>query len=160
LGSIRRTGGAGRVGRDSLLQHGAAAALAAPAVTVVIAAYNEEAAIGRRVREFTERIAGEGLLGEVVVVSDGSTDATAALAREIANEGGAVPVTVVDLPANVGKAVALSAGCRAARHEIIALADARQSWAADALTRLLENFADPAVGARSAVSWSSRPGRA
>lgn len=120
---------------------------ALPTVSVVIAAYNEEAAIARRVREFTGRIAEQGLLGEVVVVSDGSTDATAAVAREIANEGGAVPVTVVDLPANVGKAAALSAGCRIARLEIIALADARQSWAADALTKLLENFADPAVGA-------------
>ena len=38
---------------------------------------------------------------------------------------------------------------RLARHEIIVFADARQSWAPDALARLLANFADPDVGAVS-----------
>jgi cellulose synthase/poly-beta-1,6-N-acetylglucosamine synthase-like glycosyltransferase len=45
--------------------------------------------------------------------------------------------------------VALSEGCRAARHDIIVFADARQRWAADAMQRLLENFADPSIGAVS-----------
>src|SRR5262249_49866728 len=79
-----------------------------------------------------------------VIVSDGSTDATAAVAR--AFEGGPVPVTVLEGVENAGKAAALSAGCEAAGHEVIVLADARQTWAADALVRLLENFDDPEVG--------------
>jgi cellulose synthase/poly-beta-1,6-N-acetylglucosamine synthase-like glycosyltransferase len=53
---------------------------------------------------------------------------------------------VIELPTNQGKAAAINAGCAAARHEIIVLADARQRWAPDALERLLESFADPAVG--------------
>jgi poly-beta-1,6-N-acetyl-D-glucosamine synthase len=118
-----------------------------PGVSVVLAVYNEEVAIGRRLREFTTRIAESGLDGEIVVVSDGSTDDTAEVARGF--EGDAVRVTVIALDENVGKAAALSTGCLAAQNEIIALTDARQTWAADALARLLENFADPAVGAVS-----------
>jgi cellulose synthase/poly-beta-1,6-N-acetylglucosamine synthase-like glycosyltransferase len=116
-----------------------------PTVSVVISAYNESHFIKRRVEEFLAQIAAGGLTGEVVVVSDGSTDGTAEIARSLA--GGAVPVTVLDFGANFGKASALSAGCKRARGEVIAFADARQTWAPDALTRLLENFADPDVGA-------------
>ena len=58
-------------------------------------------------------------------------------------------VRVLELPERVGKAAALSQGCAAAAHEILVFADVRQTWAADALPRMLENFADPAVGAVS-----------
>jgi cellulose synthase/poly-beta-1,6-N-acetylglucosamine synthase-like glycosyltransferase len=114
-------------------------------VSIVVAAYNEEARIGRRLKELTRILRASGLRGEVIVVSDGSTDATAAIARDHCPDG----VRVVALSQNMGKAAALTEGCLLASHEIIAFADARQSWAPDALTRLLENFTDPAVGAVS-----------
>ncbi|WP_406695908.1 glycosyltransferase family 2 protein [Singulisphaera sp. Ch08] len=114
-----------------------------PSVSVVLAARNEAASIGRRVREFATLIASTGLRGEVIVVSDGSSDGTADAARAA---GGEV-VRVLELPANVGKAAALSAGCAVASHDVLVLADARQTWAPDALERLLENFVDPTVGA-------------
>jgi Glycosyl transferase family 2 len=116
-------------------------------VSVVMVLHNEAGTVGRRLREFADRITDEGLAGEVVVVSDGSTDDTAAVARRFAACSGEVPVTVIELSENVGKAAALTAGCRMARHEVIAMADARQTWAPDALRRLLENFADPEVEA-------------
>jgi cellulose synthase/poly-beta-1,6-N-acetylglucosamine synthase-like glycosyltransferase len=84
-------------------------------------------------------------VGEVIVVSDGSTDDTAAIARA----SGMGFVRVLELPARAGKAVALTAGCAASRHEIVVFADARQSWAPDALRNLLANFTDPSVGAVS-----------
>lgn len=119
-------------------------------VSVVIAAYNEEAAIGRRVGEFLDVLAGGGMDGELIVVSDGSTDRTAQAARgRVAATGRAGPTQVIDLPANSGKAAALSAGCRAATRDIIVFADARQSWPPETFDLLLENFADPTVGAVS-----------
>ena len=56
---------------------------------------------------------------------------------------------VLELPRKVGKAAALTQGCALARYEILVFADMRQTWAADALRLLLENFADPEVGAVS-----------
>jgi glycosyltransferase involved in cell wall biosynthesis len=113
-------------------------------VSIVVAVRNEEAAISRRLDELTAQLQSSGLLGEIIVVSNGSTDGTAAVARGHTKG----PVRVLELPRWVGKAAALSAGC-AATGEVLVFADARQSWAPDALRRLLENFADPEVGAVS-----------
>ncbi len=114
-------------------------------VSMVLAAYNEEANVARRLDEMLARVAASGAAGEVVLVSDGSTDRTAEVARAFEGRG----VRVVELPANRGKAAALSEGCAAATGEVLVFADARQTWAEDALPLLLENFADPAVGAVS-----------
>ncbi len=116
-----------------------------PSVSIIVAAYNETATIGRRVEELAGLIAEAGLDGEVIVVSDGSTDGTARAARAAARGS----VLVLELPANVGKAAAMTRGGAAARYDLLVFADARQSWAPDALRRLLENFADPSVGAAS-----------
>ena len=118
-------------------------------VSVIITAHNEEKMIGRRLTEFLDRFEACGLTGEVIVVSDGSTDGTVDRVRKFTELSGAVPVRLIVLRTNVGKAAALSAGFAAATSEIIALADARQTWSPDALVRLLENFADPMVGAVS-----------
>ncbi|MDB5332044.1 MAG: glycosyl transferase [Phycisphaerales bacterium] len=115
-------------------------------VSVVIAAHNEQASIGRRMRELAAMVTATGLEGEVIVVSDGSTDATADIARKPL-PGAAPPVRVVELPSRQGKAAALNAGCAASRGEVIVFADTRQTWAADALAMLLRNFADPTIGA-------------
>src|SRR5260370_10221881 len=50
-------------------------------VSFVLAAHNEEASISRRLDELGALIADAGQEGEVVLVSDGSTDGTAAIAR-------------------------------------------------------------------------------
>ena len=113
-----------------------------PSVSVILVARNEASAIGRRVREFASLITASGLRGEIIVVSDGSTDDTALTARAIEVE----IARVLELTTNVGKAAALSAGCAEAWHDVLVLADSRQTWAPDALVRLLENFNDPSVG--------------
>ncbi len=111
----------------------------------MLAAHNEAGNIERRLLELTGLLKASGLQGEIIVVSDGSTDETASLARSFTGQG----VHVEELPANEGKAAALTRGCALARHEIIVFADARQTWAPDALARLLDNFADLGVGAVS-----------
>ena len=124
-------------------------------VSVLVAARDEEATIGRRVRELTGLLEEAGAGGEVIVVSDGSADGTARAARA----AGGRRVLVLELPENVGKAAALTRGAAAARHDLLVFADARQWWAPDALRRLLENFADPAVGAAGGdLRVEARPG--
>jgi len=113
--------------------------------SVVVAAYNEEDNIGRRLDEMTALLLAAELDAEVILVTDGSTDATAAVARAHPSP----MVRIIELPERVGKAAALSEGCAAAVHEILVFADVRQSWAVDALPRMLSNFMDPSVGAVS-----------
>ena len=111
-----------------------------PAVTIVIAAHDEEAVIGDKVRN---------LLGldypaeqlHVVVASDGSTDATVARARE----AGGQRVEVLDLP-RTGKAGALNAAVARARGDILVFTDANSMFAPDALRGLVAPFADDEVG--------------
>jgi cellulose synthase/poly-beta-1,6-N-acetylglucosamine synthase-like glycosyltransferase len=114
-------------------------------VSIIIPAHNEEAYIVRRIHEFTLALASTGLDGEIIIVSDGSTDRTVELAREHANEY----VQVLELTQNVGKAGALARAKHIARGDVIVLADARQHWAHDALENLLQNFTDPSVGGAS-----------
>jgi poly-beta-1,6-N-acetyl-D-glucosamine synthase len=116
-----------------------------PSVSVVISAYNEEAAIKARLDELTWLLGKAGAEAELIVVSDGSTDHTAAIVRNYPSD----LVRLIDLEVNEGKAEALSRGCAAAGNDILVFADARQSWAEDSLALLLENFADPNVGAAS-----------
>jgi cellulose synthase/poly-beta-1,6-N-acetylglucosamine synthase-like glycosyltransferase len=114
-------------------------------LSIVITAHNEEPAIARRLQELKEQVASSGVEGKIIVVSDGSTDGTAALARTRADSD----VHVVELEHRVGKAAALTKGCAEAGGEVLVFADARQTWVSGALSMVLENFRDPSVGAVS-----------
>src|ERR1043166_464557 len=114
-------------------------------ISMVMAVRNESAHLLRRLDELTAMVRTSGSSGEILVVSDGSTDETVNIARACEDRG----VRVLALDANQGKAAALSQGIAAAQHEIVVFADARQRWADDALTRLVENSADPEGGAVS-----------
>ena len=111
-----------------------------PSVSVVIAAHNEERSIGDRVDNLlavdypTDRL-------EVVIASDGSSDATVAEARRRED----ARVRVLDLP-RTGKANALNAAVGASSGEILVFSDANTAYAPDAIGQLVRSFADPAVG--------------
>ena len=108
-----------------------------PTVAVIVAAYNEEAVIARRLENLLaldyppERL-------EIVVTSDASTDRTHEIvegfpgARLIRNPRG-------------GKVAAQDNAVRATEAEIVAFSDANAAWAPDALRRLVAAFADPEV---------------
>ena len=133
-------------------------------VSVVLAAHNEEFRIGARIRELVGLVTARPAGGEIIVVSDGSTDRTVAEAQAAAAEAelateGRIPVCVLVQETNLGKAAALNQAHAVARHPLLILADARQRWADDAIGRLLAPFADPAVGAVSGdLVLESAPG--
>jgi poly-beta-1,6-N-acetyl-D-glucosamine synthase len=124
-------------------RHGARLEETRAPFSVILPVHDEAARISARLDELLRLIAASGRPAEVIVVADGCTDATAALARA---QGGAV-VQVIELPQNEGKASALSRGSEAAKGDILVFADARQRWAATALERLLSNFDRVEVGA-------------
>lgn len=117
----------------------------AESVSVVIAALNAENRIVQRIKEFLDMFDSGDIDGEVIIVSDGSTDSTASLARSVSDPR----VHVVELSHNQGKAVALSAGCMVASNRILIFGDVRQVWAPNAIEHLLGNFVDQTVGAVS-----------
>jgi hypothetical protein len=59
-------------------------------VSIILAVYNEEGNLPRRLNELTSLIEASGLPGEVVVVSDGSTDCSEQAARAFESRGGRV----------------------------------------------------------------------
>lgn len=115
-----------------------------PRVSIVIACHNEQDNIERRIRNLLECDYPAELM-EIVVVSDGSTDFTAEVARRYA----AKHVNLLAYDSQRGKATALNVGVEIAGGEIIIFADARQSFEPAAIKHLVANFADPSVGAVS-----------
>ena len=109
-----------------------------PGVSVIVAAYAEEAVIAERVANLRALDYPAGKL-EVIVACDGSPDQTAQRARDAGAD------LVLELPRG-GKVRAQDAGVRRAHHEITAFSDANAIWEPDALRRLVAPFADPQVG--------------
>jgi len=113
-------------------------------VTAVIPAYNEEAGISITLRELRSVLEELARPWEILVVDDGSTDATA----ERATQEGA---EVIRLPRNRGYGAALKAGIARARYELVVLMDADGTYPATAIRALLEQEPgfDMVVGSRT-----------
>jgi len=110
-------------------------------VSVIVPAFNESANIAATVRSLARNDYPDI---EVIVVDDGSTDGTAEVVWRLGIPG----IRVVRQP-NAGKAVALNTGLSYARNEVIVMVDADTVFEPDAIGRLVQAFADPAVGAVS-----------
>lgn len=80
---------------------------------------------------------------DIIVVSDGCTDQTEAIVRDFE----AQRVRLLRMPQRSGKAAALNLALENASGEILFFTDVRQPLDADALGHLVENFADPTIGA-------------
>jgi cellulose synthase/poly-beta-1,6-N-acetylglucosamine synthase-like glycosyltransferase/peptidoglycan/xylan/chitin deacetylase (PgdA/CDA1 family) len=111
----------------------------APAVSVVVPAYNEAKVIERSVRSL---VGSDYPELEVIVVDDGSTDGTGDLVEGL----GLAKVKTIRKP-NAGKAAALNAGIAAASHELIVTVDADTVFEPDTVRRVVQPFTDPEVGA-------------
>jgi cellulose synthase/poly-beta-1,6-N-acetylglucosamine synthase-like glycosyltransferase len=109
-----------------------------PTVSLIVPAYDEEDVIADKVANALALDYPRDRL-QIIVASDGSTDATAECARA------AGASLVLDLPPG-GKVAALNAAAEQAAGEILAFSDANSVWARDALRRLVAPFADPAIG--------------
>ncbi len=115
---------------------------AAPSVTLVVSAHDEEAVIRRRIDNALALDYPEESL-EVVVASDGSTDLTDAIVGEIAAENSRV--RLLQCPRE-GKVAAQHRSMRETTSDIVAFTDANSEWKPDALRALTRNLSDPEVG--------------
>src|SRR6478672_5330075 len=109
-----------------------------PPVSLIVAAYEEEEVIERKIANARALDYPPDRL-QIVVASDGSSDRTAELARSAGAD------LVLELPRG-GKVAALNAAVGSATGEILAFSDANSYWRPDALRRLVDRFGDQRVG--------------
>ena len=112
-----------------------------PTVSVIMAVRNEADVLLRKLQNLLALQYPAGQM-EIIVVSDGSTDATNQILSTFTNDSLRAIVRVQ----HEGKASALNQAIREARGEIVVFADARQMIEPDALKHLVAKFADPSVG--------------
>ena len=108
-----------------------------PAVSLIVAAYDEEEVIAEKVANALALDYPRDRL-ELIVASDGSADATAERARTAGAD------LVLELPRG-GKLASQNAAAERASGEVLAFSDANSSWRPDALRQLVAPFVDPAV---------------
>lgn len=109
-------------------------------VTAIIPAYNEEQTIGNVI----DCIKQVDKVKKIIVVSDGSTDRTAEIAR-------AAGVDVIELAENVGKGGAIKAGVNECGTEAILFLDAdliglREQHVINLIEPVIQNEADMTIG--------------
>ena len=127
-----------------------------PAVTILIPAYNEAAAIGDVIAAVQQARRTLGLSSELLVVDDGSRDDTG---RIVAEAG----VALMTHPGNRGKGAALKTGIEAARGDTVVVVDADGQHDPADIARLLASgpafemvMGDRGRGGGASPLWRTR----
>ena len=114
-------------------------------VTVIIPAYNEQ----KTIREIIKRVKATGLVHEILVVDDGSTDGTREILQELQDQG---EVRAIFHQKNGGKGAALRTGIQNATREVIIIQDADLEYNPREYPALLQpiedDIADVVYGSR------------
>lgn len=119
-------------------------------LSVIVPAYNESATI----RALLERVMAVELPKEVIVVDDGSTDGTAAIAAAFAPQG----VRVLKHDRNRGKGAAIRTGLAAATGDVVIVQDADLEYDPNDYHALLKPIADGRADVVYGNRWHSGTG--
>jgi len=113
-------------------------------MSVIIPAFNEELAVAETVIELQKLFEGTDIRAEIIIVDDGSKDATA-------REAKAAGARVIQHKNNRGYGASLKTGILAAENDIIAITDADGTYPAKYLPKMLDELehADMIVGSRT-----------
>ena len=116
-------------------------------ISLVVPAYNEERRLPGSIERIADYIRGRPETWDLVVVDDGSTDATVAAAHEASRAAG-LPLRVLSLPANRGKGAALRAGVLATEGDLVLTSDADLSTPLSEWKKLEGADSPIAIGSR------------
>jgi cellulose synthase/poly-beta-1,6-N-acetylglucosamine synthase-like glycosyltransferase len=114
---------------------------ALPTVTIIVIVYNEEKCIRAKLDNLAELNYPRGLV-DVIVVSDASSDSTEAIASSYDR----LLARVLRVEGRQVKTACQNAAASSARGEVLIFTDATTRLDTEAVRRLVENFADAAVG--------------
>lgn len=109
-------------------------------LSVIIPCYNEEVCLAGTLRRVTDYLNGRRFNYEILVVSDGSTDDTAAVAKAMAADD--PRIRVIDYRSNRGKGYAIRQGIARARGAAVLCSDADLSTPIEELEHLASHLAD------------------
>jgi glycosyltransferase involved in cell wall biosynthesis len=123
--------------------------MAEPEFSIIVPCYNEEHAILSTLDQLTQAVTGRAY--EIIMVNDGSSDATGEILARIAAERS--DVRVFSHTRNRGYGAALKTGIRQAGGELIVITDADGSYPIERIPELVDRGADVdmVVGARTAA---------
>lgn len=113
-----------------------------PSVAVLVAAFNEEVVIEARVRNLLEIDYPSDPI-EILIGLDSPTDSTSLILSQIRS----TCVRVFEFPKRRGKLAVLQDLAQQTSAEILVLTDAETMFAPDCVQKIVQRFADPAVGA-------------
>ena len=124
-----------------------------PAFSLIVPAYNEAHRIGDTLIKALSYLAASSSGSEIIVVDDGSTDATAEVVRDVFKSAGGIESRLIQQTPNRGKGAAVRAGLRAASRPIGLFSDADLSTPIEEASKLIEPIsvdqADVTFGSRA-----------
>ncbi len=110
-------------------------------VSIIIAAYNEEKVIARRIENLLRQDYPRDKM-EIIVASDGSTDKTVEIARQYEKYG----IKVLDFKQNRGKAAVHNDAAKEAKGEILIFTDAETEFERNFVKKIVEVYSDSKFG--------------
>ncbi len=119
-------------------------------LSVIVPAYNEERCLEKNIGEFAAYLQRQDYDYEIIIVNDGSTDNTGAVARRLAQEIGGV--RVIDNKENRGKGAAVREGLASALGDWRLFLDADNATTIDHIARAWPRFEhgyDIVIGSRN-----------
>jgi dolichyl-phosphate beta-glucosyltransferase len=147
LANLRPTGHTAQAGR--------APVRTAPALTVILPCYNEAERLPGTLQALLAHLSAAPGEVEVLVVDDGSTDATVSVAEAVAAVDGRV--RVLSYGPNRGKGFAVRTGMLAAQGDLVVFTDADGSYRPSDLDRIVEALDQAPVAIGSRVGGASGP---
>jgi len=114
-----------------------------PAVSIIIAAHNEEKIIEERINNLLELdYPAESV--EIIVASDGSTDNTNHIVKMLSDRNGGIKLVTIET--QKGRAHAHNTAVQAAEGDILVFTDAETTFKQDFLSLIVRHFSDSRVG--------------
>ncbi len=123
-----------------------------PLLSIVIPAFNEERRLAESLRTLHSYFQNQGFSIELIVVEDGSTDATGEVALQTAESVPGMQLLLLQNPRNMGKGQSVRRGMLQARGDYTLLTDADLSTPVEEFQKLFDvlttNRAHIAIGSR------------